>query len=124
MADLQAYTSMATYVDGTQLAESTQTTVKINGNHIDNVTEAKGFAGQSLGASTVEITIENVVPTAGFELDVSEDVITNVPHELTVFVGGKTLTVAGYFTDCETSKGVNAEAKLTLNFKGQAKFFE
>lgn len=124
MADLQAYTSMATYVDGTQLAESTQTTIRIQGNHIDNLTEAKGFAGQSLGASMVEITIENVIPSSGFELDMSEDILTNTPHEVTVFVGGKTLTVAGYFTDAEVGKGVNQEGRLTLNFKGSPKAFE
>ena len=87
-------------------------------------TLANGFSGLSKGAFITEISVDNVVPELGFEIDIPTLVSTVAEVQLTIFAGEESLNIAGFIESGSFSKGVDSEPKLSFKFVGGSGVFE
>jgi len=106
------------------LTEMADVSVKVNGNHQDVKTLAKGWAGISEGAVMTEITITNKVPSNGFEVEVLPLINELARVTLGLFMGGQLLTVTGYIMSADLDKSVDADAKQSFVFHTGPSRFE
>lgn len=118
MANLQLYTLASVYVDGRLLTEEGSVQVKRMTNSQPVTTVAKGYAGESPGAATIEITVDNAVPSRDFELNPDAYMATLKSAEITLFAAGKTLTVKGYIVEDTFSHSTNNPSGLSFTFRG------
>lgn len=124
MANLQLYTTAAVYLDDQLLSEAMSISVKTNGNHQSQKTLAKGYAGESKGAVTTEISVSNAVPQAGFEFDLQDRINNLIQSKITIFAASKTMTINGFFKSGTFDKAVDSEAKISFEFMGGEALFE
>jgi hypothetical protein len=118
MANLQLYTAAYVYVDGALLAEEASVTVNRATNSQPVSTVAKGYAGESPGAPTVEISVDNAVPAAGFEFNPGGKMEGLREVEFTVFAAEQTMTFKGFITSDTFNHAINAESKLSFTARG------
>lgn len=116
---LQRYTDVSVYVNGRLLIESTSISVNRKSGSQPVNTQAKGFAGMSPGSPMMEITIENAVPSADFELDAGSFIRNMDVNEFMFFAAGKSLTTNGFFTDDSFSGAVDTASKLSQNIMAE-----
>jgi hypothetical protein len=119
MANLERYAKATILINSQVLAEAASVTVKRMTNSQMVETIAKGYAGESPGASRTEISVSNAVPRADFEYDPGKDMNGLDIVELTVLAAGKALTTKGTILDDNFSAAVNSSVKLDFNFRGQ-----
>jgi hypothetical protein len=119
MSNLQQYTKVEVYLDGTLLSEEASVKVARKSGANNVFTVAKGFAGRSPGSPMLEISIESAVPAAGFEFNAGKAIKNQEVHELTLFAAGVTLTTKGFFDTDDLNHAVNSESKLSLSFVGE-----
>jgi hypothetical protein len=116
---LQLYTTAEIYVDGAKLTEEAQIAVNRKTNSQAVTTAAKGYAGESPGAPTTEITVTNAVPGADFELNPGPFMQQLKVKEFTFFAAGRTLTFKGFMIEDNFTHAVNTESKLEFRARGE-----
>jgi hypothetical protein len=113
---LQQYTTGSFYVNGTLLSEATSVTITRNTNANKVYTIAKGFSGLSLGNREIEGSVENVVPSADFELDVGDFMASLETVKFDIFVGGRTMTIEGFILQDTIHFSAGATSGLSFSF--------
>lgn len=124
MSDLQVYSKISVYVNSALLSEEASVTIKHTNGAKEVNTVAKGFAGMSQGSPTVEVTIKNAVPAAGFEYSPFKAMQNLDVVELACFGAGLTMTTKGFITESTFQHAVDTESSLDFTFKGQFVDFE
>lgn len=119
MANLDRYTKATVYVNGALLSEEASVSVKRTSGSQPVKTVAKGYSGESPGSPMTEISVENAVPSADFELDPGPFMLNLDIAEVTVFAAGRTLTSKGCIHEDNFSHAVDTQAKLSFSFRGQ-----
>lgn len=119
MANLGIYATMNVYINSQLLTQETSCTVSINTNSNAVNTVVGGYSGESPGASSVEIDVENAVPDGDFELVPDEYLQGLKPVDVTLFSAGRTLTVQGFIISYSVSHSVSAAASISFKFRGR-----
>jgi hypothetical protein len=101
------------------LLETSDVSVERKSNAHEQLTLAKGRAGYSAGAPTLDIRITNGVRAAGFEYDAGPDIIGLADVAFTIYAGNEFLTTTGTIMSDKFDKGVdkNANYELTISAK-------
>lgn len=116
----QLYSLIYASVDGLLLTEEASITITKNAGLNPVFTVAKGFAGMSQGAPTVEIDVDNAVPSADFEFNPDAKMLEGQTVEIGILMAGRQTVVTGFITSATYSHSVNAESKMS--FKVMANF--
>ena len=113
------YAQATVLINGTVIAENTS--VKITRDSKANVVETlgKGFAGVSVGAKMITVSVDNAVPSADFEFDPGKYIAELRVAELTIFVSNRTLTTKGFFLSDDFQSAVNSPSSLSFSFVGE-----
>jgi hypothetical protein len=112
--NLQIYSNAYVFINSNLLAQEASVTVEKKGNAVPMFTLAMGFAGLSQGAGTIEISIENAVPTSDFEFNPDLFIRTNSVVEVGIAMASRQLIVKGFLTDATYSHSVNDSSKLSM----------
>lgn len=113
-SNLRLYTNAFVVVDGSLLAQETSVSIEKKSNGSPTFTLASGLAGVSLGAGTVEISIENAVPTHDFEFNPDVLMRIGAAVEVGVVMASRQSVFKGFITDATYSHAVNDSAKLSI----------
>lgn len=124
MANLQNYSLAYVTVNGSLLTEHASMDITRSTGSQAVMTVAKGYAGESPGASTVEIDITNAVPSADFEFNPGPFMKALQPVEIGIIVASKTLVAKGFIISDAIKHSVNSESTLSFKFRGQFADFE
>ena len=123
MSDPQVYAVTNVLLAGKLLTEHTEATVKraTKSNAVETV--AKGYAGESPGAPSIELSISNVIPAADIEFDAGDYMEGLIPIEFTVVSFGQQLTFKGFVISDSITSGVNKATTYSFEARGAfAKF--
>jgi hypothetical protein len=128
MADMRIYSNAEVYIyskvfNGLLTQESSVTVSKKSGMN-PVFTSARGLAGASPGAKTVEISIENAIPALDFEMLPDKSILRNEFLEVHVVMAGKTSKHEVFTTEVDFSHSVNDAAKMSIKFMGRFDVFE
>lgn len=118
MSNVQLYTKAVVYINGNLLTEESNVTVDHDSNSNEVNTVAKGYAGESPGATKTMISMRNAVPSADFEFNPAPFINNMTEVEVSVFAAGKTLTVVGFIHKSNFQHGVGNAAELSFDFRG------
>lgn len=122
-ADPQLYTLIYVTADSGLLSEEASVSMSRSTNSHPSTTVAKGYAGETPGAPTIELDITNMVPAAGIEFDAGEYMATMTPVEMGLLSHGKQLTFRGFIIGDSLKHSVNAESSYDFKVRGAfAKF--
>jgi hypothetical protein len=124
MSGLQLYTLAYVLVDGAILTEEASVTVNRATNSQVVNTVAKGYAGESPGASSVEIQVTSAVPSADFEMNPGRFMKALKEVEIGVLVAGRQLTARGFIISDSFKHSVNSESSLDFTFRGSFADYE
>lgn len=124
MSALQLYTLAYVLVDGAILTEEASVTVNRATNSQAVNTVAKGYAGESPGAASVEIQVSSAVPSADFELDPGRFMKSLKDVEIGILVAGRQMTVRGFIISDSFKHSVGSESTLEFTFRGAFSDFE
>jgi hypothetical protein len=124
MSNVQLYTLAYCTADGKLLTEEASLTVNRATNSQAVNTVAKGYAGESPGAPTVEIQVTNAVPAADFELNAGPFMKSLKAVEMGVIVAGKQLVAKGFIIADSFKHSVNSESNYDFTFRGGFEDFE
>jgi hypothetical protein len=124
MAGSQLYTLAYVTVDGSILTEEASVTVNRATNSQAVNTVAKGYAGESPGAPSVEIQVSSAVPSADFEMNPGKYMKALKEVEIGVLAAGKQLTARGFIISDSFKHSVGAESSLEFSFRGAFVDFE
>jgi hypothetical protein len=124
MANVQLYTLAYCTADGKLLTEEASLTVNRATNSQAVNTVAKGYAGESPGAPTVEIQVQNAVPAADFELNAGPFMKALKSVEMGVICAGKQLVAKGFIISDSFKHSVNSESMYDFTFRGGFEDFE
>lgn len=116
MANLQLYSSAYVFVAGALLTQESSVTVDKNPGLNLVYTTVVGLAGASQGASVAEITVDNAVPSADFELNPDQFMATGAVVEVKVQMASRTSVFTGFIMGATYSHSVNDSSKLTMKF--------
>jgi hypothetical protein len=117
MADL--YTNCAVDIRGQRLLEAADVSIERKSNAHEQLTLAKGRAGYSPGAPTMEIRITSGIRAAGFEYDAGPDILALNDVPFTIYAANSFLTSTGTILTDKGDKGVdkNANYEFTISAK-------
>ena len=119
MANVQIYSLLYCLVNGKLLTEEASVTLSRATGSQSVMTVAKGYAGESPGAETVEIDITNAVPAADFEYDAGAVMESLQAVEIGLAgPGGKVLTAKGFIISDSLKHSVNSESTYDFKFRG------
>lgn len=118
VSNLQLYTLANVYINGSLLAEEASVAIDRATNSQQIITVAKGYAGESPGAPMTEMSVENVVPAADFELNPGKFMGTLQVVEFTAFAAGRTLTFKGFIISDNFQHAANSASKLAFKCRG------
>lgn len=124
MANLQLYTNARVYVDSKLLSQENSVTMEKKSGLNPVFTTVEGLAGATQGATTVEVTVENAVPSIDFELNPDPYMRTGAVVEVQLHMAGRVTTIKGFITDSTYSHSVNDSAKLSMKFLCRFEDFE
>ena len=124
MSGLQLYTLAYVLVDGSILTEEASVNVNRATNSQAVNTVAKGYAGESPGAASIEIQVTNAVPSADFEMNPGRYMKNLKQVEIGLLVAGKQLTARGFIISDSFKHSVNNESSLDFTFRGSFADFE
>lgn len=116
MADAAIYSSAYVLVNGRLLSEEVSVSIKKNSGLNPVFTVAKGLAGFSQGAQTAEITVDNAVPSADFEMNPDDFMKAGAIVEIGVVMANRQSVFKGAIMEADYSHGVNAESKMSFRF--------
>ena len=125
MANVQLYTLLYVLVNGKLLTEEANVTLSRATGSQAVMTVAKGYAGESPGAATVEIDVTNAVPAADFEYDAGSVMQSLQAVEIGLAgPGGKVLTAKGFIISDSLKHSVNSEVNYDFKFRGGFAVFQ
>lgn len=120
MAAAGQYTNCAIDVNGQRLLQASDVEITRHTNSIEQNTLALGWAGESPGASRIDIKVTNGVPSAGMEYDAGPSIRTLGLVPITVHLDdGSFLTTQGIVQSDNFKKAVNSNASYEVTFKAQ-----
>ncbi len=120
MSDPQVYGLLNVLVAGALLTEHTEATINRNSKSNPIETVAKGYAGESPGAASMELDVTSAVPEAGFEWNAQDWIEGLIPIEFGIVVAGQQCVFKGFVISDSIQSGVNKPS--TYNFKVRAGF--
>ena len=106
------------FVDGQLLAEELNVDIDFQTGNQIVVTQYKGFAGVSPGASRTMITVKNAIPKAGLEYNAYDAAKNHTPVEFVVFAAGNKRTSTGFIMNVKESFGVDTPSAIDFEFEG------
>ncbi len=118
------YSNAFVTVNGRLLAEEASVTLTKNSGLNPVFTVAKGFAGMSQGAGTLEIDIESAVPSADFEFAPDAFIKSGSVIEVGVIMANRQTVAKGFIMSASYSHSVNAESKLSMKIMAGLEPFE
>jgi hypothetical protein len=126
MSALTKYSNAFVYVDGNLLYQNAQVSVEKKSGLNMVETTAIGLAGACQGAARVEISIDNAVPLADFELgDFWDQAMKNATvHEIEIRMGSRSSKHNCFVTDATYSHSTNEHSKVGVKLTGQYALFE
>ncbi len=124
MSNPQLYTLAYVTADSKLLTEEGSVTVHRSANAQQVATVAKGFAGLSPGAPTIQIQVKNAVPAADFELNAGSFIQSLKTVEIGVIVAGKQLVAKGFIIEDSFQHSVNSESAYDFTFIGGFQDYE
>jgi len=127
MSALTLYANAYVYINGVLLTQESSVSVeKKSGLNMVETTHL-GLAGAVQGSARVEISIDNAVPSADFELGGNWDkyMITGEVVEIMILMGKSRISIHKVFvTDATYSHSVNDPSKISVKFTGRFANFE
>lgn len=119
--NFQRYATANVYVNGSLLMEEASVSVDRIADSTSIYTLGRGYSGEAAGAKMLEISVDNAVPSTGFEME--PGIFMNNMQEVNfaVTVGDKILQFNGFIISDNFSHAVNTNSKLSFKAKG---FFE
>lgn len=124
MSALQDFANAFVYLDGLLLTTSSQVTVEKKSGLNMVETTVLGLAGAVRGSSRVEISVENAIPSADFEVNPDPFMETGRIVEIKIVMGSRVSIHNGYLTDATYSHSVNDASKVNVKFTGKFGNFE
>jgi len=125
---LQLYSNAYVFVEGKLLAQESSVTVQKKSNATTIETLHRGFAGQSKGAGTVEVTVENAVPSTDFELlggaTADSWIMLGKPIEIGIVMGSRQMILKGVIDEATYSHSTNDPSRLSFHLIGRLEAFE
>lgn len=119
MADLQLYTKATVYINSGLLSQESSVSIDRNSGSSPVDTVANGYSGESPGSPKLEISIDNAVPSADFELNPGSFMKLLTPVEISIFAAGRTLTTTGFVYADNFTHAVNTPAKITMKLRAK-----
>lgn len=110
----ELYTQGLIFADGILLAEAPDFEVSFNTNNQPVVTMAKGFSGVTPGAGQTDVTINEAIPRAGFEIDFYKRAKDRSAVKITGWRGAKKMQLEGFIMSISEKHGVNQNASATI----------
>jgi len=126
MSALTLYANAYVYINGVLLTQESSVSVeKKSGLNMVETTHL-GLAGAVQGSARVEISIDNAVPSADFELggDWDKYMITGTVVEIRILMGTRLSIHNVFVTDATYSHSVNDPSKISVKFTGRFANFE
>lgn len=123
-SNLQLYSKIFAYVNGKLLGQSNSITLNFKSNAQAINTIPYGFQGMSFGSAHIEFSIDNVVPSSGFELDPAPFIGQLKPVEIVFDSASSNLRIHGFITDSNFSQSTDSPIKLSFNGMGEFGVFE
>lgn len=124
-SNLQKYTLIFAVIGGNLLVEEIQATVDRTTNSQPVNTVAKGYSGESPGAAMTEISIENAIPSGGFEFDAGPYLASLTPVDVQVLGPGGTSVKGQCFIISDSVRhGVNQEARYSFRVRMPLALFQ
>lgn len=124
MASPQLYTLAYVTAESKLLTEEGSVTVGRASNAQQVATVAKGFAGVSPGAPTVQIQVKNAVPAADFEFDMGRYILSLQVIEIGIIVAGRQLVAKGFILEDTFQHSVNSESAYDFTFIGGFELYQ
>lgn len=124
MANLQLYSNAFVFIDGKLLTQENSVSLEKKSGLNPVFTTVEGLAGASQGASTVEISIDNAVPSADFEFNPDPYMQVGAVVEAKIEMANRVSVFKGFITDSTYSHSVNDASKLSMKFLGRFSNFE
>ena len=106
------------------LAQESSLTIEKKSGLLPTFTVVEGLAGMTQGAGTAEITVENAVPSADFEMNPDPFMRTGAVVEIWTDMASRRSVFKGFITDATYSHSVNDASKLTMKFLCRFSDFE
>lgn len=116
--EAQLYTLGYVTVKGALLTEEGSVDVQRATNSQEVKTTAKGYAGESPGAATVQIQVTSAVPAADFEMNPGPYMAALKQAEVSVFAAGKQLNAKGFIIADTFKHAVDSPGSLEFTFRG------
>ena len=125
MSNPQLYSLLYVTADGALMTEEASCTVNRATNSQAVNTVAKGYAGESPGAPTIEIQVTNAIPAAGFEFNAGAKMKSLKTTEIGVIgPGGQQLKAVGFIISDSIKHAVNSESQYDFTFRGSFQDFQ
>lgn len=118
MADPQVYAIFNILIAGSLLTEETEATVKRASKSNAVETVAKGYAGESPGAGSTDLSVTNAIPAADIEFDAGDYIDGLLPVEFTAVAFGKQATFKGFIISDSFTSGVNKASTYSFEARG------
>jgi len=114
---LELYSQGLIFAQGILVAESVSFTMAAATNDQPVVTQAKGFSGITVGASTTDVSIKSAIPKAGFEVNWHKWMKERTVIEITGWRGATKQNIKGFIKSIDESHAVNtsSEANISLH---------
>lgn len=123
-AEPQLYTIIYVLVDSALLSEEASVSVTRATGSSESKTVAKGYAGETPGAPTIEVDVTNMIPAAGIEFNAGKYMSTMTPVELGLLSHGQQLTFKGFIVSDSFKHSVNSESSYEFKARGAFADFE
>lgn len=115
----QIYAILFVNVDGALLSQEGSVTIDRSSNSQPIKTVVLGYAGESPGAAMTEVSVNNVMPAAGMELDAGKNINGLIPSEIGIEgPGGKVMQVNGFIVSDSISHSVDNPSAYSFRFRG------
>ena len=122
---VQLYTLLFVGIEGTLLVEEQQVDLTRTSNSVAVSTVAKGYAGESVGASMIELDVKNAVPASGFEFDAGSQIRGLIPVNFQVRgPGGKTNFGVGFVHADSLTHSKSADVSYTFKLRAAHSLFQ
>jgi hypothetical protein len=124
MANMQLYSNAFVYIDGRLLTQESSVTVNMKSGLNPVFTTVEGLAGASQGASTVEISVDEAVPSADFDFNPGAYMRTGTVVEVKIQAASREAIFKCFVMESDLSHSVNDSSKIALKFTGRLSDFE
>jgi hypothetical protein len=120
----QLYSQVYVLINGKLLMEHANVSVNRDSGAQVVTTVGRGFAGVSLGAPQLTISVDNAIPISGFEFDAGQHIQTLEVVEIGLLCAGLALSSKGFILKDSIKHAVNQESGYSFEFIGDFSEFE